>query len=136
MCQPRTEGATGLSDEWRPFAQFIDVCRLESPGSAPSLEIISASATRYYKDQPSGAVTVPLPKPIIRSTEQVEVGRLPYGYPDDPPMTMELTFSDWRDGRPRQIEVFVRDPTVSGDRHLTPMRWDSTTSRYVGGTEK
>ena len=45
-----------------------------------------------------------------------EVGRLPYNYPDDPHIDVELKIADWTGERPSQLDIFLHDPTVSGDR--------------------
>src|SRR5690349_587109 len=72
-CASRNDGASGLADEWKPFARHIQSCRV---GTGPgSLEIISVSATAFYRDQPSGATTTALPKPIMRLGAK-DVGRL------------------------------------------------------------
>jgi hypothetical protein len=135
-CEPRVDGARGLTAAWAPFASFIDACTLVGPGRAPALSIVSVSARRYYAEQPAGVETTALPKPLVLGADGREVGQLPYGYPDDPPFAIELSFSDWREGRPQQIDILVRDPTVSGDRRLTPMRWNAATGRYAGGAER
>jgi hypothetical protein len=136
QCEPRATGATGLPEEWNSFAPFIESCRLSSSSGDVALEIITVSAKRFYDTQPSGVVTVSFPKPLLRSADQQELGQLPYSYPDDPPVSIELTFSEWLGGRPQQIDILVRDPTVSGDHNLTPLRWDSLAARYRGGAER
>lgn len=135
-CEPRATGATGLTPEWTSFGPYIDTCRLTSSGGVVALEIITVSAKRFYDEQPSGVATVSFPKPLLRSADQQELGQLPYSYPDDPPVSIELTFSEWRGSRPQQIDILVRDPTVSGDHNLTPLRWDSLAARYRGGAER
>jgi hypothetical protein len=135
-CSPRSDSTAGLAEQWKAFGRYVDVCRVIGPDGSAALEIIAVSAGRYYADRPSGATTTPMPRPILRSMDGKEVGQLLYNYPDDPPREVELTFLDWRDGRPHQIDAVVRDPTVSGDHKLTPMRWDAASGRYVGGTER
>lgn len=136
VCEARGTDASGLPEEWSSFGPYIDTCRLTSPSGEVALEIITVSAKRFYDNQPSGVATVSFPKPLLRSADQQELGQLPYSYPDDPPVSIELTFSEWLGGRPQQIDILVRDPTVSGDHTLTPLRWDSLAARYRGGAER
>jgi len=135
-CAPKKDKLQGLQKEWTPFADFIDVCTLSSADGSPALSIITVSALRYYADRPDGAETTSFPKPLILAPGGKEIGQLPYSYPDDPPFEIELSFSAWHDNRPEQIDILVRDPTVSGDHRLTPMRWNATTGRYEGGVER
>jgi hypothetical protein len=94
------------------------------------------SAQRYYAGHPPGTATVSLPKALVLAPSGREIGRLPYSYPDDPPFALELSFSQWRGGQPQQIDILVRDPTVTGDHRLTPMRWNAQTGRYTDATEQ
>ena len=134
-CTPKGS-VQGLRDEWARFEGFIDACVLSAADGSHALSIITVSAERYYADQPSGAATTPLPKPLILAPNGTELGQLPYSYPDDPPFAIELSFSQWRNNRPQQIDIFMSDPTVSGDRKLAPLRWNATTRRYEGGGER
>lgn len=135
-CAPKRDGLQGLTKEWAQFAGFIDACMLSSADGSPALSVITVSAERYYADRPAGAETASLPKALILAPDGNEIGKLPYSYPDDPPFAIELSFSDWRGSRPQQIDILVRDPTVSGDHQLAPMRWNTTTRRYEGGVER
>jgi len=135
-CSPATADATQLANEWRPFAGFIDICRVEAPGGEHALSIRTVSAHRYYASVSAGAETKSFPPPLLLSPANAEVGHLPYSYPDDPPFAIELTFADWEGNRPNTISILVRDPTVSGDHALTPLRWDAASGRYAGAREQ
>jgi hypothetical protein len=97
------------------------------------LYLVAVSAQRYYSPLPSGAVTVDMPRPILFSPEGVKVGTLPYNFPDDPPFALEVTCAGWREGFPHRLELFLRDPTVSGDHALAPLVWDTARRSFSQG---
>ena len=134
-CTARASGVAGLPGEWQPFAADIDDCALHGADGLVALHVITVSASRFYARQSSGAATVDLPKPLIISATGKQIGRLPYNYPDDPPLASTLAFEDWRDGLPRTIRIAVTDPTVTGDHDLS-MAWQESRGEYVGGTEE
>jgi hypothetical protein len=72
-----------------------------------------------------------LPKPILLDRAGNSVGNLPYAFPDDPPFTLSVTFGGWKGGWPERVDLFLSDPTVSGDHALAPLIWDAAARRYV-----
>ena len=129
-CDPATGGSIPAGAEWEPFSAFVDECLVHSPGGNLALSIISVSAERFYRDKPSGTEIVNFPKPIIRSTGGRVIGRLPHSYPDDPPVSIRLSFGEWKDDFPQRIEIFVEDPTVSGNHVLPALIWDRDKDRF------
>jgi hypothetical protein len=63
------------------------------------------------------------------------LGRLPLGFPRDPPRSSDVTFTDWLDGFPQQIRVDVDDPTVSGNSTLL-LDWHAQSRWYVQSLNK
>jgi hypothetical protein len=119
-----------LDEAWQPFLPFTRACTVRSPERQPALLLVSVWAERYYEDSRS-AVQAAMPKPLLLTTSGATVGRLPFNYPDDPPAALTVTFHDWRDGFPRRIELFVKDPAALGDRALPPLRWNETSRQFV-----
>ena len=104
-----------------------------APDGTPALEIIAVSANNYYERLSEGTDLVPMPLPLILLPGGRVAGRLPYNYPDDPPLATTLQFSEWRDEIPQRIEVHVQEAAGSGDRAMTPMVWNSRTGKYQAG---
>ena len=77
-----------------------------------------------------------MPKPLLFTPAGKVVGSLPYNFPDDPPFSLEVTFTEWKSGFPQRIELFLRDPTVSGDHALTPLAWDAAANRFLAKGSK
>jgi hypothetical protein len=128
-CAPATASSIPSDPEWAPFSAFVDECLVRSPSGSTALAIVSVSALRFYHGKSPGTETVSFPKPIILSTAGQVIGRLPHSYPDDPPVSIRLSFDEWKDEFPRRIEIMVEDPTVSGN-HMLPMIWDRMENRF------
>lgn len=136
-CNPvsNTEAAR-LSPDWQSFLPHTMTCRILDASGKAVLSVVTVSADRLYAKAPAGAPTVDLPKPVILSPDGSLVATLPYAFPDDPPFALEVTFADWERGFPRRVELFLRDPTVSGDHALNPLVWDETERRFVRAAPK
>ena len=118
------------------ISSFRAVLRGEAPEIASDLYILSVWAEELEATLPKGAPAETLPKPLIASQEGRVLGRLPVGFPDDPPRSSGISFSDWLHGIPRQIRVAVKDPTVVGD-HTLILQWNPESKTYVRSkTEK
>ena len=72
-----------------------------------------------------------MPNAVLVMSDGRRVGDLPYAYPVDIPLTLELTFSEWIDDVPGVVRVFVKDPTVTGDHAAPTLRWNAATHKYV-----
>ena len=119
--------------EWAAFIQHVRVCEIADGEGGTPLRLTTISAEDYYKGLPDGAETVELPKPILFDTGHESVATLPYGFPDDPPFALDVTFAGWADRWPSRIELFLHDPTVTGDHALPPLVWDPSSRRFVEG---
>ena len=134
-CKPPTSAqATWLDSTWHSYIPFVRVCPVRTGHSKPALLIVSVWAEIYYAQQPSAAVTVPMPKPLIFTTAGRNVGEIPMNYPDDPPHELVLTFKNWKDGLPHRIELTVKSPTASDGQELAPLNWDKATRKYAAGS--
>jgi hypothetical protein len=129
--QAGDEETKRLPDEWRRFLAHVKVCEIADGNGGTPLRVVAISAEDYYAGLPAGAETVDFPKPILFDADHDPVGALPYGFPDDPPFALDVTFVDWSDGWPSRIDLFLHDPTVSGDHALPPLVWDATARRFL-----
>jgi hypothetical protein len=130
-CRPAaSEETRGLHEEWGRFLSYVQACEVKDDAGKAVLVVLTVSATHFYEKLPSGAETVALPKPLITTPEGEVVGSLPFAFPDDPPFALQVTFADWTRGWPHRIALFVKDPTVTGDHPLEPLRWDAASRRF------
>lgn len=131
---PTATQLTWLSSSWQNFTPFIRVCPVYAKRSKPVLLVVSVWAELYYEQQPSGAATVPLPKPLIFTVAGRNVGELPMNFPDDPPHELILTFKNWQEEFPYRVELRVKSPTASDDQMLAPLIWDKASRQYTAGS--
>ena len=127
---PTDSERKSLPSDWAdllPHVRSHDVVRADGE---VALTVVAVSALSVYDKQPPGALTIRLPKALLIAKSGEVVGELPMSYPDDPPFELEATFAAWVAGWPQRIELFVRDPTVSGDRALPPLVWDAQARRF------
>jgi hypothetical protein len=136
MCRQATSAETRvLSEEWGPVLSFTDACDVKDERGATVLVLVAVSASKYYEKLPQGADTVAMPKPILFTPGGENVGTLPLNFPDDPPFALQVTFANWENRWPRRIEMFVKDPTVTGDHSLEPLVWDEARRRFDSRVE-
>ncbi len=128
---PRSGETARLPRTWDAFRPYVKVCDVADGRGKIPLTLATVSAADFYRKQPDGAPTVELPKPILFDASGDSVGSLPYSFPDDPPFELQVTFAGWRAGWPERVELFLNDPTVSGDRALDPLVWNGAARRYV-----
>lgn len=136
LCKPptRTELAWLVEPDWRPFSDYIRVCRVENGKRNAALYIVSVWAGLYYRDKPSGTVTAAMPKPLLFNTQGKRIGKLPVNFPEDPPVELHVEFTDWRNGFPYQIRLCVISETASGNQALPVMRYIASNQTYVQHT--
>jgi hypothetical protein len=118
-----------LDREWLDFAAFVKSCPVARAGSAV-LYVISVAQDQYEAHLPKDAPVPRFPKPLIVAKDGKTLGRLPVGYPRDPPRSSEVTFTDWFQNFPRQIRVEIDDPAVTGNSTVL-LYWHAQTHSYV-----
>ena len=118
-----------LGPEWQPFEAYAKSCEVKRSGST-ALYLVSVWADDYEARLPAGAPAVKLPKPVLVSKDGTILGRLPVGFPRDPPRSTDVTFTKWAGDFPAQIRVDVEDPTVVGNHSLT-VRWEPASKQFV-----
>lgn len=128
------EQRTWLGVEWQPFVPYVKSCEVKRASSA-ELYVISVWADDYEAQLPKDAPAVKFPKPLIVSKDGKTLGRLPLGFPRDPPRSSDVTFTKWSGGFPRQIRVGVDDPTVAGNSTLL-LEWNTQSNSFVPSTTK
>lgn len=122
------------ASQWRPLEPYVRVCGVSQGRAAPALLVVSVWADLYYRDKPSGAQTIPMPKPLLFTPAGKLVGELPSNFPADPPAELIVRFTEWRQGFPNEIRLCVTSPTASGDQALTPLRYDGTRFQAASGS--
>jgi hypothetical protein len=123
-----------LTPEWLPFADFVNVCPIREGAADPQLFIVTIRALDVEASLPENAPSPHYPRPLIMLADGTRVGELPYPFPDDPPRTLDVSFSKWRAGFPEQIMFYLHDPTVTGNRALPPVTWDAARKHYSYAT--
>ena len=119
-----------LPAEWQKFSGFVRSCQILNNKGAHVVLLLSVSAPMYYRSLPGrNADQVALPKSLLFLPDGSHCGELPYAFPDDPPVEMQVRFTIWRNDFPQRIEIAVKDPTASGNRKLT-QNWDPNRRRY------
>lgn len=119
-----------LPAEWTPFLPAVRTCSVRATDGTAVLRLVSVWADIYYQASDS-SLQVEMPRPLLLTASGDPVGRLPFNFPDDPPRELTVTFRDWKDGFPRRIDLFVKDPAVLGDRELPPLHWDGAGRQFV-----
>ena len=131
-CRPAVSVETrDLPPAWARVLPYTNACEVKDDKGATVLVVLAVSAARYYEKLPSGTETVAMPKPLLRTPGGETVGALPLNFPDDPPFALQLTFGNWVEGWPRRIDMFVKDPTVTGDHAIEPLLWDAASRHFV-----
>ena len=67
---------------------------------------------------------------LIMDKDYHIIGHLPGQFPYDPPVHMEVTFTDWHDGFPFKIEFYYPDYRTTGGKHGVPSRWNVKLNVY------
>jgi hypothetical protein len=129
-----------LPQEWKPFQAFVKLCPV-TRGRTAGLYLMSVWADDFYHNQPAATPAVKFPRPLLLRPDGTNVGELPTGFPSDPPRTLRPIFLKWSGNFPHEIRLWLRDPTVLGDRYLPPLTWDESTGRFSqkvgkGGQER
>jgi hypothetical protein len=120
-----------LTSEYARYQSVAIACPVHRPGEAPALYVVSLDALQLERSLASGTPAPTLPKAMLVRPDGRIVGQLRNAFPSDPPLSFDLTFSEWIDELPRYIEVFVEDPTVTGNRKLPALRWRDTLDKYI-----
>jgi hypothetical protein len=120
-----------LTGDYIKYERFAIVCPVQRPGRSAGLYVLSIDALEVDRSLPPNELAPKLPRATLVLPDGQRVGELPYAYPTDLPLTLELTFADWIDDLPGAVRVFVKDPTVTGDHPLPTLRMNAATHQYV-----
>lgn len=115
---------------WGDLARFAIICPLESSRGTPVLYVLSVDGDRVVQSPGQGPIAPKVPEAVILTPDGVTVGTLPFAFPFDPPVNLYVTFTGWSGDFPHTIELYVEDPAVSGNRKLSPLRWDPARKRF------
>jgi hypothetical protein len=125
---------TWVGRELADFARFAIACPVQAGTNTIVLYVVSLNAYDLDNSLPTGAPAPRLPKATIVLPDGTFAGTLPFAFPFDPPVSLDVTFTDWVAGLPRTVELFLEDPGVGGNRKLPPMKWDDKLRKYTEGT--
>jgi hypothetical protein len=130
-CQPATAAEkTWLSPELAAFAQFAIACPVRA-GATLALYVLSVDGYALEKSLPASAPAPALPKALLVLPDGRRVGTLPLLYPFDPPVSLDVTFTNWASNIPRTVELAVEDPGVGGNRRLPSLEWNDERRTYT-----
>jgi hypothetical protein len=119
-----------LSPELAAFPQFAIACPVRAETTV-ALYVLSLDGYALEKSLPADAPAPALPKALLVLPDGRTVGTLPLLYPFDPPVSMDLTFTNWASNIPQTVELSVEDPGVGGNRKLPSMQWHDDRHIYA-----
>ena len=121
-----------LGPAWKAFAAYVKQCLVPGPDVRPVLNVDIVRLDHAYAAHLfNGRPDLTLPNPVLRDASGRAVGTLPEGFPVDPPGMMRVTFTDWRDGLPRRIELYEAGESAVSPQLVPPMHWDTKANAYV-----
>ena len=127
---------TWLDAAWANYLQYVRVCRIAAADGRDSVMLISVWADLYYSDRTISEPIAQLPKPLLVNPTGARLGELPVNFPSDPPVELNIYFSDWRNGLPNRIDLCVVSPTASGNQRLLPLKFTQKVQRYQPAPER
>ena len=131
LCGAATEAQKSkLPDPWTPFRAGVLACPLKS-GKSVVLYILSADGEAFAQTVKPGQVSPSLPAAWIVMPDGTHIGTLPFAFPYDPPVSLDVTFTKWSQGWPQELRLYLEDPSVSGNHRLPPMKWDPSSKTFV-----
>jgi hypothetical protein len=111
------------------LAAFAIACPVRA-GATIALYVVSLDGYALEKSLPPDVPAPRLPKALLVLPDGRRVGTLPLLYPFDPPVTVNVTFTNWASNIPRTVELAVDDPGVSGPRRLPSLEWNEKRQAY------
>jgi hypothetical protein len=131
QCKPMaSDQKKWLEPDWGPFLRYAITCPVRNKPGPPALFVVSIDAYQMEQSLPRGASAPHYPKARVLAPDGKAVAVLPYDYPFDPPLSLDLTFTQWQNNFPRTIQLWLEDPTVSGNRALPSLHWSDTIHQY------
>jgi hypothetical protein len=130
-CQPvNPTQKAWVGPDYAGFEPYAIACPVRNQ-TAVVLYVLSLDAYQLEKRLPSGAPAARLPKARLVLPDGTDVGALPFAFPFDPPVSLEVTFTEWKSTFPRRIELAVDDPAVDGHRALPTLNWNEQLRKYL-----
>jgi hypothetical protein len=131
-CRPGTlEQKKWTSSDWTPFESYKIACPLRTRAGAVVLYVLSVNDYDIEKTRAPDAPAPKLPKALIVTPQGRIVGRLPFAFPFDAPVSLDVKFANWSHGFPQTVELYLEDPAVSGNRKLPCLKWDTKQGQYI-----
>jgi hypothetical protein len=131
LCVDATDAQKkGLPESWSRF-QGIIACPLNTGKGRALLYVLSVDGEKFAASIKQGEIVPALPQAWIILPDGTHIGTLPYAFPFDPPVSLDITFTNWNNNWPGALKLYVEDPTVSGNHPLPSLRWDSKGKRFV-----
>ncbi len=131
-CRPVNETQRSwLGSDFAAVDGYAIACPVAADAGTTALILMSVDAYAIERDLSPGSPAPQLPKGRLYLPSGREVGTLPFAYPFDPPVSLDVTFSNWREGLPRRVELNLEDPAAGGNRSLSALQWDEEKQRYA-----
>jgi hypothetical protein len=131
-CRPVTPEQRKWADgDWTPFENYQIACPLRTRGGVVVLYVLSVNDYDIEKARPPEAPATKLPKALIVTPQGHSVGRLPFAFPFDAPVSLDVKFANWSHGFPQTVELYLEDPAVGGNRKLPRLEWDAKQGQYI-----
>ncbi|QWV93191.1 hypothetical protein KP004_18795 [Geomonas oryzisoli] len=119
-----------LPAKWHKYRGFVKTCGLtKSKGSDATISMVSIWSHEYL-DANRKQTWEEFPLPILVDHQFRQCGTLPELYPASYVNSVYVRYGKWKSGIPTEIRVDVADPTVSGDYHYAPLKWDDSDRKY------
>lgn len=137
-----------VGSDWSHYRPYLCLYPVRAPAGVAPLFLLAldvaradrAHALAYVHGVPVGADDVggdtdPIPLPAVIDADGRLLGSLPLAFPNDPPATMAVRFSDWRGNFPHRIALRVDDPTqdtaAAPPYCPPPLIWNQAAGRYI-----
>lgn len=127
----RTRNVTALGPDWVRLKPYLQRCKVYGPDGRVGLlvDIVRldlALEDDFFKAHSYKAV----PLPILRDASGRTVGRLPEGFPVDPPGELKVRFTRWNATVPQELELYEAGESALAPHALPSLRWNKRTRSY------
>ena len=132
QCAPMpARDVAALGAEGVTLARYVERCRVPGPDGRDAMQVDIVRIDRatddgFFKHRAADAV----PLPILRLPSGRIVGRLPEGFPVDPPGELKVRFLHWQGAMPREIALYEAGESALAPHALPLLRWDERGRSY------
>lgn len=134
--------------DWPRYRPFMCLYPVRAPDGNEPLYLLALDVARADRahalawrhgepvspDDVSGNID-PIPLPAVIDRDGRLIATLPRAFPNDPPATMSVIFSDWRGDFPSRIALRIDDPTqdvaAKPPYCPPPLVWNKAAGRFI-----